>query len=258
MVHIADRTLDDGVTPYVSTVQGYADILRYLNVESFIDYMIMNIFINNVDWPDNNAYAIGNRHSGDGFRFFSWDAEESVNSLSGNRVDVSNYNTSAWLYGRLQSNAEFRMLFADRVHRHFFHGGALTPEAADARWMAWAEQLDRAVVAESARWGDLFRTPPYGRDDWLTEQNRLRFNLFTVSAGENGSEVVLGQFKDGDLYPGVTAPDFRIDGSSQHGGLVSRGALLSVTVSDGPRTPRISPAIWTPQTVRIQGSPGAP
>jgi len=244
MLRIADRTLDDGVTPYVSTAQGYADIDRYLNVESLIDYMIMNIFINNVDWPDNNAYAIGNRQSGDGFRFFSWDAEESLNSLSGNRVDVSNYNTSAWLYARLRSNAEFRVLFADRVHRHFFHGGALTSEAADARWMVWAEQLDRAVVAESARWGDLFRTPPYGRDDWLTEQNRLRFSFFTVSAGQNRSEVVLGQFQAAGLYPGVASPEFRIDGSPRHGGLVSRGASLSVTVSDGPHAPRVSAAIW--------------
>jgi len=245
MTALVNQTLADGVTPYVSRAQGYDEVLAYLNVESLIDYMIMNIYINNGDWPDNNAYAIGHRHSGDGFRFFSWDAEESLNSLYGNRVDVANRNTSAWLYTRLRSNPEFRRQFGDRVHRHFFHDGALTAARVDARWMHWAEPLDRAIVAESARWGDLFREPPYGRSEWITEQERLRFSFFSVSQGKNRTQVVLEQFKEADLYPQLSAPEFHVDGVSQHGGPIRQGARIAMVApaDTTPSRPRFPPVI---------------
>lgn len=243
MTALANQTLADGVTPYMSTIPGYAAIRAYLNVESLIDYMIMNIYINNRDWPDNNAYAIGHCHSGDGFRFFSWDAEESLNSLHANRVDVANPNTAAWLYTRLRSNPEFRQQFGDRVHRHFFNNGALTAGQVDARWMYWAEPLDRAVVAESARWGDLFREPPYGREEWIAEQERLRFSLFSVQHGKNRTQVVLDQFKEAGLYPDLSAPEFQVDGVRQHGGQVRRDAQVTLIVAEeaGPGRRRFPP-----------------
>jgi hypothetical protein len=245
MTALANQTLADAVTPYVSTAQGYDEIQAYLNVESLIDYMIMNIYINNGDWPDNNAYAIAHRHSGDGFRFFSWDAEESLNSLHGNRVDVANPNTSAWLYARLRSSPEFRRQFGDQVQRHFFNDGALTPLRVDARWMHCAEQLDRAIIAESARWGDLFREPPYGRNEWLAEQERLRFSFFSVHQGRNRTQVVLEQFKQADLYPPLGAPEFHVNGVYQHGGPVSGEARVALVTSEetGPSGGRFPPMI---------------
>ena len=58
------------------------------------------------------------------------------------------------LRGQLDDIEEYRIRFADHVHRLLYNDGPLTPENAAALWMNRAEQLDLAIVAESARWGD--------------------------------------------------------------------------------------------------------
>ena len=60
--------------------------------------------------------------------------------------------------GTLQGNDEYQIRFADRLQKHFFNGGALTLAATKARWMKYADDLDRAIIAESARWGDTTAT----------------------------------------------------------------------------------------------------
>jgi len=44
------------------------------------------------------------------------------------------------LQGGLMNSAEYKLLFADRVHKHMFNGGVLTPTKCGA--------LDRARVAD--------------------------------------------------------------------------------------------------------------
>jgi hypothetical protein len=57
--------------------------------------------------------------------------------------------------------------------------GALTPEAASARYAARAEEIRNAIVGESARWGDAERAVPYTRDvEWETEYERLQSDYF--------------------------------------------------------------------------------
>ena len=207
----------------------YGQIHQYLDVEAFIDYMIVNIFTANYDWPDSNAYALRRQGPDGKFYFVSWDAEESLFGLWDNRTSLPYANSAGELYEALRGNAEFRREFGDRVHRHFFNDGAMTSENNEARWMDRATEIDRAIVAESARWGDLLRATPYTRDiEWLTEQNRLRYEYFTVSSGSNRTDVVLDQFKGIALYPNVDAPAF-----NQHGGQVVPGFELNITAPVG-------------------------
>ncbi len=211
----------------VSTPAAYDTIQQYLDIESFIDYMIMEIFIGNWDWQDNNVYAGRKREAGAGFYFFCWDTEEAVRGVNDNLTGANVGNTCAYIYDQLRANPEFRLRFADHLRRHLFNQGALTPQACDARWMYWAERLDRPMVAESARWGDRMRPDlPFTRDaDWLPEQRRIRFQYFTVPAGgQNRTQVVLGQFRTAGLYPSVEAPDF-----NQYGGVILPGFKLAMT-----------------------------
>ena len=124
------------------------------------------------------------------------------------------------------------MLFADRVHKHFFHDGALTPANFAALFTNLTDQIDRAIVPESARWGDNRQSIPCTRDaEWLTEVNRL---LTTFIPGRRN--VVLNQLtaKSPAWYPTVAAPEFSISGSPQYGGDAPTGALL--TMSTGGNT----------------------
>jgi hypothetical protein len=126
----------------------------------------------------------------------------------------------------LAANGEYRLAFADRVRKHFFNDGALTPSAVTDRWMKRAREVDLAMIAESARWGYYRRNPPFTRDkDWLAEQQRLLKNYFPAR-----TVIVLDQLRAVGLYPNLAAPSF-----NQHGGTVPDGFKLSMTCPSGAK-----------------------
>ncbi|MHC4575718.1 MAG: lamin tail domain-containing protein, partial [Planctomycetota bacterium] len=55
-----------------------------------------------------------------------------------------------WL--ALHENEDFRMLFADRIYRHCFNGGALTNDNAQARWNTITGYIGDGAICELARW----------------------------------------------------------------------------------------------------------
>jgi hypothetical protein len=208
----------------------YQQIQQYLDVASLIDYMILNIYTGNTDWPHHNWYVGRRRQPGGTFKFFSWDAEHVLKDANYNNSAVANANTPAEFYDHLRrNNAEFRLRFADQVHRHFFNGGLCTTNAARERYMARIREIDPAIVLESARWGDNAGNPerpglPYERNiEWQNELNRLLASWFPQRSG-----VVFNQFRTLGLYPAVTAPAF-----NQHGGRVVRGFNLTMSAPAG-------------------------
>jgi hypothetical protein len=229
----------------VTTAAAYQSIQQYLDLDNFIDYMILNFYGGNLDWDDHNWYAARrsrvdgvpvNNASGDpdfAFKFFSFDAERILESTGENRTGVNSANRPTRLHQRLIANADYRLRFADRVRKHFFNDGALTPANAAARFMALADQVNEAVVPESARWGDYrrdvhsFQDPPYllyTRDaHWTPEYNRLVNQYFPVRSAN-----VLSQLTSLGLYTSVVPPTF-----NQHGGTVASGFNLTMTAPAG-------------------------
>lgn len=155
----------------------------YLDVDSLIDYMILHIYSGAIDWPNHNWWSARRRGpSSPGFRFYTWDQEISNLSLSETRTytqqafeEVSGPEESpAFLYARLRANARFRERFASRVTALTSGFGILTPTQNAARWERRQAEIDRSIVAESARWGDSRQRIPLQRSHWLTEMNWMR------------------------------------------------------------------------------------
>jgi hypothetical protein len=211
----------------------YRRIQEYLDVPNLIDYMLLNFYTGTHDWPFHNWYVGRKREPGAQYRFYSWDAENCLGSVNDNRTNVDDDDTPARLYDKLRENTEFRLLFADSVHRNLFNGGALTPAKTRARWTASADVVDLAVIAESARWGDYrrdvhsFEEGPYElytrADHWLPERNRLLTTYLPQR-----SAIVIRQLKSAGLYPDVDAPVFK-----QHGGDIAPGFVLTMTLPAG-------------------------
>jgi hypothetical protein len=134
-----------------------------VDVENFADYMLLHFYADAEDWPHHNGYAAANIGSGDGrFRFFVWD-QEIVLDYHGRAASRINRSAGAGaLFQKLRASDAFRQLFSDRVHRHCFQDGALSLPASQARYRQLAARIDRAIVAESARWGDTQVSTPYG------------------------------------------------------------------------------------------------
>ncbi len=222
----------------LSAPASYERLLERLDALDFADYMILNLYAANNDWSHQNWYAGRDRvRPGALFRFFSWDAEHVLDlAASWDEFAASNQDTgSPWLiFNAARQNAEFKLLFADRVHRHFLNGGVLYVDPSAPRWnpdepertmpvaryMRRIEEIDALIVMESARWGD-YRRPasPYTRADWLRELNNLLANWFPQR-----SQIVLSHFKREGLYPAVAAPSF-----SRHGGTIEPGFALAMT-----------------------------
>ena len=114
------------------------------------------------------------------------------------------------------------MRFADRVYKYFFNDGVLTPKACTDRFMARVHQIEMAIIAESARWGDSKRAKPRTKDDdWLPDINGMIANYFPPRTG-----VVLNQFKSQGWWPNVDPPIM-----NTRGGHVAAGFSLQMSSS---------------------------
>ncbi|MFV2066616.1 MAG: chitobiase/beta-hexosaminidase C-terminal domain-containing protein, partial [Pirellulales bacterium] len=211
----------------------------FLDVDNMIDYMIVNLYGGNTDWPQKNFY-VGreNDPQSTGFKFFNWDAEWSLflrNDVNSNRLGSG--SGVAAPFQNLRASEEFRLRFGDHVQRHFFNGGALYVDAEHpewdpdhpesnipaARYIETTEELFDGLVAESARWGDQHRERPYTRDvEWRAEFERLLTSWFPQR-----SAIVVDQFRQAGLYPNFDPPRF-----NQHGGQVDRSFELEITAPE--------------------------
>lgn len=221
MLALADRGL--------TTPDAYTQMQRYVDLDNLIDFFLIHQYTTNKDGPEifqsNNQRAIGSRIGDPMFRFFVWDMEYSLwNATDFLNIEVDVPTSASHVYTKLRANPEFRLRYADRVHKHLFNGGALTPASAAVRWETRAEEIYGAIVCESARWGDAQRTRPYTRDvEWMAERARLLTAYFPQR-----TQILLGQLKTAGLYPPVEAPVFHVNGVYQHGGPISPGDKLSL------------------------------
>lgn len=148
-----------------------------LDPANLVDYLLVIWYGGNLDAPvtrfggnraPNNWHAMRNRTSRDGFRFFVWDAEHTFLDVEEDRTgpfgggDRAETSHPQWLFQRCAENAEFRVLVADRIQKHFGPGGALSNPAILERFGRRVKQIEEAVIAESARWGDVGGGFPFG------------------------------------------------------------------------------------------------
>ncbi len=219
----------------LSSAEAYRDIQAYIDIPTMIDYMLMVYYTGSRDAPvflgdsytPRNFYAIRPRDPAGPFVLVPWDTEWALEQPSVNRVNVVGVWNPHYLMNRLAANADFRVLLADRIYRHFYNDGVLTREQTTARYLALADSIRGAIVGESARWGDEPRpSKPYTREDWQNEVDRLVNQYFS-----GRTETVLEQLKSKGWYPSVEAPVFQIDGVDRHGGTVPAGASLAMVKS---------------------------
>jgi len=216
------------------------EIESMVDVVNLADYMLINFYGGNTDWDHHNWAVIRNRvEPGKGFKFMCWDAEHVLKTLNGNELGENNNNCPSRVFQQLIQNDEFKRLFADRIQRHCFNNGVLTPESTAARWMERRNQIEEPVLAESARWGDYRRdVHPYQtvgpfdlytkEDYWLPQQD---FMLNTYFPGR--TSVFLNQLRNAGLFPDVDAPIFYINNNPVINSTISAGDELSMTAPGG-------------------------
>jgi hypothetical protein len=214
-----------------------------VDVDNLIDYNLVIFYGGNLDAPVsqfinnnagiNNFFAVRNRDPAtrQGFRFFIHDAEHTFLDVntdrtgpfpSGATVATSNPH---YFFQRLESNPNFRLRVADHIQKQFFNGGPLSAQGVMNTFLRRKQEIDRAVVAESARWGDSKVTTPLTRNaNWLPEIQRIVGSYIP----QRGNIVVAQLAADG-LWPTTPRPVF-----GKFGGTVAPGYQLTIRPESFP------------------------
>ncbi len=193
----------------LSVEVNYNEVGRLLNIDNFIDYIMLNIYANTGDWPHNNWRAARERVPGGKWRFIPWDAEWSFGnngrSVTGNNLSsgpLAGGADIAVFYRALQKNPEFRMRFADRVQIHYFNGGALTDENVLSRFREMKEEMS----------GVLKNLNSSVERSWVPRRR----------------EIVMNQMASQKIQFSENVPQF-----SRNGGAVFSGYPLNLTSLEG-------------------------
>ncbi len=193
----------------------YEYVAKRLDIPAFIDYLILQLWAANWDWPQNNWSAAA-EHSDEGvWRFFVWDAEGTFRPAHLNKSGFSDFpswasqpaglnNLStpiAWFYRALKDNDDFKHLFGDHLNKHLFNNGALTEANITERFNELHDQL-LGVIPNMDR---------YILSGWVP----------------NRRDVFLDQCAREELFtsPG---PHFSVNGIAKHGGQLSDRDILTI------------------------------
>jgi hypothetical protein len=137
-----------------------------------------------------------------GFIFFNSDCEHTLGApswqvdrtgpwmnISGSNDRNFTYSNPQYFHEELMLNAEYRMRFADHVQKHFFNKGALTYESATNRFVKKVSQINKAIWAYEARWGNRNTSKVrYTSTDWTNTINEILTTIFPTR-----TDVVLQQ-----------------------------------------------------------------
>ncbi|MFA6404254.1 MAG: CotH kinase family protein [Salinivirgaceae bacterium] len=259
-----------------------------VDIDNLIDYMINIFYSGNFDSPvsiwggnnsPNNFYMIKNREDKAlGFQFFIHDAEHTMMTVgtSGpgtiglyeNRVNLAYRNDAKmvnpgfdrfhpqWLHHRLTANEEYRIRFADRAWKHLNGNGIFTENACLARLNKRAGQIELAVIAESARWGDSHTSFAYTKADWETELNSIRNSYFPYRG-----DILIEQLLEYELYPSVSTATISMNGSEilDEKVFLSSSATITFSASKGEiyytlmgDDPRMVGGELSPKAIKIE------
>lgn len=161
-----------------------------LDIDAFIDYMLINQYAGNTDWDHHNWYAINRRGTDSpGFRFLCWDSEIIFENVYENVLGKNNGNAfPTGIFHNLLKNDDFARRYVHRAKELLTDDGFLGQQSVVEVWDSLYNTISKAIYAEAARWGDYRRDVPSGYgyasiaytvdDTYMRERNRLLNDYF--------------------------------------------------------------------------------
>ncbi len=211
----------------LADINAYEYVASKFDIPMFVDYLILQIYSANFDWPNKNWTVHHERSDTGKFRYSVWDLEGIEAWWLGLNCEHCNYTAFedcpsyfappkglnnlvdpiSRLYRALKANPDFRQLFADHIHKHFYNGGVLRKDHLLAKWWEVSDEVSPVIT-----------TIPWDH------------NFIPNTFIPNREPYVLAAFEDNDLFNrSLGAPVFNVNGSYQHGGYVSTSDTISIS-----------------------------
>ncbi|MDA7896034.1 lamin tail domain-containing protein [Akkermansiaceae bacterium] len=219
----------------VNSRSNWESALELVDPVAMADYFLLNIYGATWDWPNNNWVSARERSADGRYRFYVWDAEGAFGhprrTGNSNSTKPVNYNTitqdllartdsTSQMFQRLQRWPEFRLIMADRIHKHFFNGGTLDDSSPNDSKIK--EVIDTAISEFSPL-----------LDERSSESVDTEFWRYWTASGSSRRSYLLGpndeHFRDAGYWPNTGPPAY-----NQNGGEVFIG--FRVTMSGGSGT----------------------
>lgn len=220
----------------------YQSIKPWVDVPQYIDYMLMWMF----GGAESEFRAVGPNVPGSGFKFYLNDAD---GWFCGPYYCQAGNRTTRGAPGRLdgdgpgsifstlvkESHPDFRILLADQIYKNFFEDGPLTVDRNRSRLVERCQEIERAFIAESARWN--YITPA----EWAARRDHALTNWLPRRTSE-----AFTQYRSAGFYPTVDAPQLDQQGDQIRFGASTADIYFTTDGSD----PRNSPTV---QIHRVKG-----
>jgi len=140
-----------------------------------------------IPWDIEDSFGGGSRRTG----------PPSVANMVDDRTNGDNGFKAFW------KNPDFRMYFNDLVYKHFFNKGAMTDEKVIAAWDKLTTYIYRAIICESARWGDERSENPMDRDhEWNAARLAVRNDL------KGRGDDFISKLRSAGYFSNLPAPKF--------------------------------------------------
>ncbi len=236
-----------------------------LDVDNLANFMLIIFYTGGYDTgisrflgdnESNNWYGVYNRVTADqGFQYFIHDNEHSLGAESpsthgtlgidrtgpfnNGRQSNFDYFNPQYLHQDLVAHPAYRQRMTELAQEYFFNNGPMTSAASIARMQERIPQVDPAVIAEAARWGDAQMTTPRNKATWQTEVNWL-INTYFPSR----TNTVVNQLRADALY--ATPPAFSLAAGEYPNNTpltmsaVGGGAGAIYYTTDGMTDPRLA------------------
>ncbi|RYD36397.1 MAG: hypothetical protein EOP86_06075 [Verrucomicrobiaceae bacterium] len=208
-------------TKLKASLGNYPQASRWVDMANLADYMVLSFYAgNDWDWSTQHNWGAAGPRLPDqgGWKFFQQDQDISLQDVT---ADCTDQTVPDNIFNQLMGRADFKVLFRDRIYRHLFHDGVLTPDKAGAFYQLRANEIQTAVVGETARWQPTSSVGPlpWDRDgEWTVERNYLVNTFFPQRTAK-----LLSQLRTRGWYP-VDAPEM-----SQRGGTVAPGTEIQLS-----------------------------
>ena len=185
-----------------------------IDVANVIDFMLLWVMGDS----ESEFRALGSPANGLPFQFFIKDADGFLRPPNNSSHPVThNGPLNVMSLMRNDNNPDYNILVADRIHKHYFNDGALTPARNIARLQTRVDEARLGFISEAARWGNIYREP----NSWEAFQTNLVNNHFPALTNNR-----ITQFRNAGMYPQIDAPML-----NQNGGSIPSGAGITMTTN---------------------------
>jgi len=201
----------------LSKPDNFNHLSKYLDVKQTATYLLLNDYGGNFDWSKerNNLGAATTTHP---YKFILWDIDLTLGNEGvfeetyGDQLPFNSIEFIGPIPKSIVNNKNFKMIWADVMQCNCFNEGALHPEKIKQVFTQRSAQIETALIAESARWGNVdfeFNLGHLQNNNWdVYDEWQATKNAILTQFISKRTDTLVAQYKAAGIFPNLKAVEF--------------------------------------------------